>query len=471
MLEEHEVHEIIKDNNEVHLSSTNEENPLHKETEDGSDEVKPNNEVKDSKSEFTEQFEAKGLVDRQEFETLKGKQGPSSDIYLEKASEEVSEKESSKSLNEISCLDSESKGEILEEVQPDVNDSRSTLVTGITGETSLKEAEPEDKRQIESFEPAPQEKGPVTGSTERSTRGSMNIDAKSEDANFIENEDHRIPAASETEELENEMHKKTPLTGREDYEETTNETPLGIVLDDKQEECSAMLPEEPELKTNEGNMVADENPTTYENIETPQTPTQEIEIMLNKDMPINERDASKSVDPRKESIKEDEYSSNVGDEAIECIEATSAERKEVILEEDNPTKKPEDSLSENNFEVSGKKLEGVSETETGDQSSQNIPEAYSGSQESQEVLEETGEKTELRFETESDVKETQNTDETVKDVLLTEEVHEKVDEAGGETLKSTEKDVNDTLELCAKSTEDVRVHEVNRIQPYCWGMS
>ncbi|KAJ6298626.1 hypothetical protein OIU76_019725 [Salix suchowensis] len=249
-----------------------------------------------------------------------------------------------------------------------------------------------------------------------------------------------------------------------------------------------MLPEEPELKTNEGNMAADENPTTYENIETPQTPPQEIEIMLNEDMPINERGASKSVDPRKESIKEDEYSSNVGDEAIECIEATSAERKEVILEEDNPTKKPEDSLTENveankavfeleertnnqeqaigtedygvlleeNFEVSGKKLEGVSETETGDQSSQNIPEAYSGtvenntefqnkslksieqsSQESQEVLEETGEKTELRFETESDVKETQNTDETVKDVLLTEEVHEKVDEA------------------------DVRVHEVN----------
>ncbi|KAG5254529.1 titin [Salix suchowensis] len=512
MLVEHEVHEIIKDNNEVPLNSTNEENPLHKETEDESDEVKPNNEVKDSKSEFTEPFEARGLVEIQEFETLRGKQGPSSDIYLEKAFEGVSEKESSKSLNEISCLESESKGEILEEVQPDVNDSRSTLVTGITGETSLKEAEPEDKRQIESFEPAPQEKGPVTGSTEGSTLGSMDIDAEPEDANFIENEDHRIPAASETEELENEMHKKTPLTGREDYEETTNETPLGIVLDDKQEECSAMLPEEPELKTNEGNMVADENPTTYENIETPQTPTQEIEIMLNEDMPINERDASKSVDPRKESIKEDEYSSNVGDEAIECIEATSAERKEVILEEDNPTKKPEDSLTENveankavfeleertnnqeqaigtedygvlleeNFEVSGKKLEGVFETETGDQSSQNIPEAYSGtvenntefqnkslksieqsSQESQEVLEETGEKTELRFETESDVKETQNTDETVKDVLLTEEVHEKVDEAGGETLKSTEKDVNDTLELCAKSTEDVRVHEVN----------
>ncbi|KAG5254523.1 microtubule-associated protein [Salix suchowensis] len=512
MLVEHEVHEIIKDNNEVPLNSTSEENPLHKETEDESDEVKPNNEVKDSKSEFTEPFEARGLVEIQEFETLRGKQGPSSDIYLEKASEGVSEKESSKSLNEISCLESESKGEILEEVQPDVNDSRSTLVTRITGETSSKEAEPEDKRQIESFEPAPQEKGPVTGSMERSTCGSMDIDAEPEDVNFIENEDHRIPAASETEELENEMHKETPLTGSEDYEETTNETPLGIVSDDKQEECSAMLPEEPELKTNEGNMAADENPTTYENIETPQTPPQEIEIMLNEDMPINERDASKSVDPRKESIKKDEYSSNVGDEAIKCIEATSAERKEVILEEDNPTKKPEDSLTENveanktvfeleertnnqeqaigtedygvlpeeNFEVFGKKLEGVSETETGDQSNQNIPEAYSGtvensteiqnksfksieqsSQESQEVQEETSEKTELRFETEGDVKETQNTNETVKDVLLTEEVHEKVDEAGGETLKSTEKDVNDTLELCAKSTEDVRVHEVN----------
>ncbi|KAJ6751588.1 hypothetical protein OIU85_002060 [Salix viminalis] len=451
MLVEHEVHEIIKDNNEVPLSSTNEENPLHKETEDESDEVKPNNEVKDSKSEFTEPFEARGLVDKQEFETLRGKQGPSSDIYLEKASEGVSEKESSKSLNEISCLESESKGEILEEVQSNVNDSRSTLVTGITGETSLNEAEPEDKRQIESFEPAPQEKGPVTGSTERSTSGSMDIDAKPEDANFIENEDHRIPAANETKELENEMHKETPLTGSEEYEEeTTNETLLGSVLDDKQEECSAMLPEESELKTNEGNMAADENPTTYENIETPQTPPQEIEIMLNEDMPINERDASKSVDPRKESIKEDEYSSNVGDEAIKCIEATSVERKEVILEEDNPTKKPEDSLTENveankavfeleertnsqeqvigtedygvlpeeNFEVSGKKLEGVSETEIGDQSSQNIPEAYS-------------------------------------------ECMEKVDEVGGETLKSTEKDVNDTLELCATSTEDERVHEVN----------
>ncbi|KAJ6298627.1 hypothetical protein OIU76_019726 [Salix suchowensis] len=187
------------------------ENPLHKETEDESDEVKPNNEVKDSKSEFTEPFEARGLVEIQEFETLRGKQGPSSDIYLEKASEGVSEKESSKSLNEISCLESESKGEILEEVQPDVNDSRSTLVTRITGETSSKEAEPEDKRQIESFEPAPQEKGPVTGSTERSTCGSMDIDAKPEDVNFIENEDHRIPAASETEELENKMHKENSI--------------------------------------------------------------------------------------------------------------------------------------------------------------------------------------------------------------------------------------------------------------------
>ncbi|KAB5521061.1 hypothetical protein DKX38_025380 [Salix brachista] len=567
MLVEHEVHEIIKDNNEVPLSSTNEENPLHKEIEDESDEVKPNNEVKDSESEFTEPFEARGLVDRQEFEISKGKQGLSSDINLEKASEGVSEKESSKGLNEVSCLESESKGEVLEEVQPDVNDSISTLITGITGETSLKEAEPEDKRQIESFEPAPQEKGPVTESTERTTRGSMDIDAKPENANFIENEDHGIPAASEAEELKNEMHKETPLIGSEEYEEeTTNETPLGSVLDDKQEECSAMLLEEPELKTNEGNSAADENPTTYENIETPQTPPQEIEIMLKEDMPINERDASKSVDPRKESIKEedgsyqldnlnehheldnekqegidiskssevrgltnqgeickmmsleDEYSSNVGDEALKCIEATSAERKEVILEEDSPTKKPEDSLTENveankaafeleertnnqeqaigtedygvlpeeNFEVSGKKFEGVSETETGDQSSQNIPEAYSGtiensteiqnkslksieqsSQESQEVREETGEKTKLRFETEGDVRETQNTDETVKDVLLTEEVHEKVDEVGGETLKSTEKDVNDTLELCAKSTEDERVNESSLIAGEC----
>ncbi|KAJ6775795.1 hypothetical protein OIU74_000061 [Salix koriyanagi] len=49
MLVEQEVHEIIKDNNE--------------ETKDESDEVKPNNEVKDSKSEFTEPFEARGLVD------------------------------------------------------------------------------------------------------------------------------------------------------------------------------------------------------------------------------------------------------------------------------------------------------------------------------------------------------------------------------------------------------------------------
>ncbi|KAJ6423946.1 hypothetical protein OIU84_024841 [Salix udensis] len=154
MLEEHEVHEIIKDNNE----------------KDESDEVKPNNEVKDSKSEFTEPFEAR-------------------------------------------------------------------------------------------------EKGPVAGSTERSTHGSMDIDAKSEDANFIKNEDNWIPAASETKELENEMHKETPLTRSEDYEETTNETPLGIVLDDKQEECSAMLPEETELKTNEGYMAANENQTTYENIE------------------------------------------------------------------------------------------------------------------------------------------------------------------------------------------------------------
>jgi hypothetical protein len=40
-------------------------------------------------------------------------------------------------------------------------------------------------------------------------------------------------------------------------------------------------------------------------------------------------------------------------------------------------------------------------------------------------------------------------------------VHEKVDKAGSETLKCTEKDVNDTLELCAKSTEDERVHEVS----------
>ncbi|KAJ6423945.1 hypothetical protein OIU84_024840 [Salix udensis] len=173
----------------------------------------------------------------------------------------------------------------------------------------------------------------------------------------------------------------------------------------------------------------------------------------------------------KESIKEDEYSSNVGDEAIKCIEATSAERKEVILEEDNPTKKLEDSLTENveankavfeleeitnnqeqaigtedygvlpeeNFEVSSKKLEGVSETETGDQSSQNIPETYSAPRNLKKFERRQVRQTELRFETEGDVKETQNTDETVKDVLLTEEVHEKVDEAGGETLKSTEK--------------------------------
>ncbi|KAJ6965699.1 titin [Populus alba x Populus x berolinensis] len=574
MLVEQEVHEIIqtaeeygdigkqgsviKDSYEAPLSSTNEEIPLHKETEDESDKVKPNEEVKDSKSEFTEPFEARGSVDRQEFETLRGGQGPNSDIYLVKASEGVSEKESNKSPVEISYLESESKGEILEEVQPDVNDSSSALTTGITRETSFKEAEPEDKRQIESFEPAPQEKGPVTESTERTTLESVDIDAKPEDSNFIENEDHGIPAASEAEELENE---ETPITGSEDYkEETTNETSLGNVLDDKKVECSTMLPKEPELMTNEGNKATDENSTTYENIETPQTP-QEIEIMLKEDMPINARDASKSVDPRIESMKEevgtyqfdnlnehreldnekqegidiskssevrdlanqgeicklmsleDEYSSNVGDEALKCIEATSAERKEAVLEEDNSTKKYEDSLTDNveankaafeleegtnnqeqaigtkdygvlaeeNFEVSesGKKLEGVSESETGDQSSQKIPETDPGkvesiteiqdrslksveqsSLESQEVREETGEKTEPRFETEGDVKETQNTDETVKDVLLTEEVHEKVDKAGSETLKCTEKDVNDTLELCAKSTEDERVHEV-----------
>ncbi|XP_052312082.1 uncharacterized protein LOC7487873 isoform X36 [Populus trichocarpa] len=577
MLVEQEVHEIIqtaeeygdigkqgsviKDSYEVPLSSTNEENPLHKETEDESDKVKPNEEVKDSKSEFTEPFEARGSVDRQEFETLRGKQGPNSDIYLVKASEGVSEKESNKSPVEISYLESESKGEILEEVQPDVNDSSSALTTGITRETSFKEAEPEDKRQIESFEPAPQEKGPMTESTERTTLESVDIDAKPEDSNFIENEDQGIPATSEVEELENEMHEETPITGSEDYkEETTNETSLGNVLDDKQVECSTMLPKEPELMTNEGNKATDENSTTYENIETPQTP-QEIEIMLKEDMPINARDASKSVDPRIESIKEevgsyqfdnlnehheldnekqggidiskssevrdlanqgeicklmsleDEYSSIVGDEALKCIEATSAERKEAILEEDYSTKKYEDSLPDNveankaafeleegtnnqeqaigtkdygllaeeNFEVSesGKKLEGVSESETGDQSSQKIPETDPGkveniteiqnkslksveqsSLESQEVREETGEKTEPRFETEGDVKETQNTDETVKDVLLTKEVHEKVDKAGSETLKCTEKDVNDTLELCAKSTEDERVHEV-----------
>ncbi|KAI5604719.1 hypothetical protein BDE02_01G307300 [Populus trichocarpa] len=577
MLVEQEVHEIIqtaeeygdigkqgsviKDSYEVPLSSTNEENPLHKETEDERDKVKPNEEVKDSKSEFTEPFEARGSVDRQEFETLRGKQGPNSDIYLVKASEGVSEKESNKSPVEISYLESESKGEILEEVQPDVNDSSSALTTGITRETSFKEAEPEDKRQIESFEPAPQEKGPMTESTERTTLESVDIDAKPEDSNFIENEDQGIPATSEVEELENEMHEETPITGSEDYkEETTNETSLGNVLDDKQVECSTMLPKEPELMTNEGNKATDENSTTYENIETPQTP-QEIEIMLKEDMPINARDASKSVDPRIESIKEevgsyqfdnlnehheldnekqggidiskssevrdlanqgeicklmsleDEYSSIVGDEALKCIEATSAERKEAILEEDYSTKKYEDSLPDNveankaafeleegtnnqeqaigtkdygllaeeNFEVSesGKKLEGVSESETGDQSSQKIPETDPGkveniteiqnkslksveqsSLESQEVREETGEKTEPRFETEGDVKETQNTDETVKDVLLTKEVHEKVDKAGSETLKCTEKDVNDTLELCAKSTEDERVHEV-----------
>ncbi|XP_061973263.1 uncharacterized protein LOC133695320 isoform X4 [Populus nigra] len=577
MLVEQEVHEIIqtaeeygdigkqgsfiKDSYEVPLSSTDEENPLHKETEDESDKVKPNEEVKDSKSEFTEPFEARGSVDRQEFETLRGKQGPNSDIYLVKASEGVSEKESNKSPVEISYLESESKGEILEEVQPDVNDSSSALTTGITREASFKEAEPEDKRQIESFEPAPREKGPVTESTERTTLESVDIDAKPEDSNFIENEDHGIPAASEVEELENEMHEETPITGSEDYkEETTNETSLGNVLDDKQVECSTMLPKEPELMTNEGNKATDENSTTYENIETPQTP-REIEIMLEEDMPINARDASISVDPRIESIKEevgsyqfdnlnehheldnekqggidisrssevrdlanqgeicklrsleDEYSSIVGDEALKCIEATSAERKEAILEEDNSTKKYEDSLPENveankaafeleegtnnqeqaigtkdngllaeeNFEVSesGKKLEGVSESETGDQSSEKIPETDPGkveniteiqnkslksveqsSLESQEVREETGEKTEPRFETEGDVKETQNTDETVKDVLLTKEVHEKVDKAGSETLKCTEKDVNDTLELCAKSTEDERVHEV-----------
>ncbi|KAJ6949486.1 hypothetical protein NC651_003468 [Populus alba x Populus x berolinensis] len=579
MLVEQEVHEIIqtaeeygdigkqgsviKDSYEAPLSSTNEEIPLHEETEDESDKVKPNEEVKDSKSEFTEPFEARGSVDRQEFETLRGEQGPNNDIYLVKASEGVSEKESSKSPVEISYLESESKGEILEEVQPDVNDSSSALTTGITRETSFKEAEPEDKRQIESFEPAPQEKGPVTESTERTTLESVDIDAKPEDSNFIENEDHGIPAASEAEELENEMHEETPITGSEDYkEETTNETSLDNVLDDKQVECSTILPKEPELMANEGNKATDENSTTYENIETPQTP-QEIEIMLKEDMPINARDASKSVDPRIESIKEevgsyqfdnlnqhheldnekqegidiskssevrdlanqgeicklmsleDEYSSNVGDEALKCIEATSAERKEAILEEDNSTKKSEDSftdnveankaafeleegtnnqeqaigtkdygvLAEENFVVSesGKKLEGVSESETGDQSSQKIPETDPGkveniteiqnrslksveqsSLESQEVREETGEKTEPRFETEGDVKETQNTDETVKDVLLTEEVHEKVDKAGSETLKCTEKDVNDTLELCAKSTEDERVHEVKQ---------
>ncbi|XP_011005146.1 PREDICTED: microtubule-associated protein futsch-like [Populus euphratica] len=575
MLVEQEVHEIIqtaeygdigkqgsviKDSYELPLSSTNEENPLHKETEDESDKVKPYEEVKDSKSEFTEPFEARGSVDRQEFETLRGKQGPNSDIYLVKASEGVSEKESNKGPIEISYLESESKGEILEEVQPDVNDSSSELTTGITRETSFKEAEPEDRRQIESFEPAPQEKGPVTESTERTTLESVDIDAKPEDSNFIENEDHGIPAASEAEELENEMHEETPITGSEDYkEETTNETSQGDVLDDKQVECSTMLPKEPELMTNEGNKATDENSTTYENIETPQNP-QEIEIILKEDMPINARDASKSVDPRIESIKEevgsyqfdslnehheldnekqegvdiskssevrdlanqgeicklmnleDEYSTNEGDEALKCIEATSAERKEAILEEDNSTKKYEDSLADNveankaafeleegtnnqeqaigtkdygvlaeeNFEVSesGKKLEGVSESETGDQSSQKIPETDPGkveniteiqnkslksveqsSLESQEVREETGEKTEPRFETEGDVKETQNTDETVKDVLLTEEVHEKVDKAGNETLKCTEKDVNDTLEPGAKSTEDERVHE------------
>lgn len=351
--------------------------------------------VKDSKSEFTEPFEARGSVDRQEFETLRGKQGPNSDIYLVKASEGVSEKESNKSPVEISYLESESKGEILEEVQPDVNDSSSALTTGITRETSFKEAEPEDKRQIESFEPAPQEKGPMTESTERTTLESVDIDAKPEDSNFIENEDQGIPATSEVEELENEMHEETPITGSEDYkEETTNETSLGNVLDDKQVECSTMLPKEPELMTNEGNKATDENSTTYENIETPQTP-QEIEIMLKEDMPINARDASKSVDPRIESIKEevgsyqfdnlnehheldnekqggidiskssevrdlanqgeicklmsleDEYSSIVGDEALKCIEATSAERKEAILEEDYSTKKYEDSLPDN----------------------------------------------------------------------------------------------------------------------------
>nr|XP_034918090.1 microtubule-associated protein futsch isoform X4 [Populus alba] len=579
MLVEQEVHEIIqtaeeygdigkqgsviKDSYEAPLSSTDEEIPLHKETEDESDKVKPNEEVKDSKSEFTEPCEARGSVDRQEFETLRGEQGPNSDICLVKASEGVSEKESNKSPVEISYLESESKGEILEEVQPDVNDSSSALTTGIARETSFKEAEPEDKRQIESFEPAPQEKGPVTESTERTTLESVDIDAKPEDSNFIENEDHGIPAASEAEELKNEMHEETPITGSEDYkEETTNETSLDNVLDDKQVECSTILPKEPELMANEGNKATDENSTTYENIETPQTP-QEIEIMLKEDMAINARDASKSVDPRIESIKEevgsyqfdnlnehreldnekqegidiskssevrdlanqgeicklmsleDEYSSNVGDEALKCFEVTSAERKEAVLEEDNSTKKYEDSLTDNveankaafeleegtnnqeqaigtkdygvlaeeNFEVSesGKKLEGVSESETGDQSSQKIPETDPGkveniteiqdrslksaeqsSLESQEVREETGEKTEPRFETEGDVKETQNTDETVKDVLLTEEVDQKVDKAGSETPKCTEKDVNDTLELCAKSTEDERVHEVKQ---------
>ncbi|CAK7328117.1 unnamed protein product [Dovyalis caffra] len=578
MLVEQELHEIIqtaeedgdigkqgsviKDNLEVPPSGTNEENPLHKETKDETNTVKQNDEV-DSNSEFTEPIEARGSVDRLEFEILRDKQGANSDMYLAKTSEEgILQKESNKSLIEISSLESRSKEEILEEVKPAVNDPSSTPITGITREMSFKEEEPEDKRQIKSFKPAHQEKGPVTNGTERTALENVDIDAKPEDAsNFIETEDNGIPAGSGAEELENEMLKETAIMGSKDNkEETTNETSLRNVLDDKRE-CSTMLSKASELVTNEGSKTTDETSTTYENIKIPQTP-QETEIMPKEDVPINARDASKSADPKIQSIIEevgsyqfdnlnkdrvldnekqegreiskleevrglanqeeiyksmslkDEDLSNVGDEALKHIEAISAERKEAILEEENSTKKSEDSLTENveankaafeleagtnnheqaistkdfevlveeNFEVaeSGKKLEGVSETETRDHSHEMIPETDPGkvenmieiqnestsesmeqsSQESQKVQEEIEEKTELKFEAEGDVKGTQNTDETVKDVILTEEVHKEAKKADGETLKCTEKDVNDTRELYVKSTEDERVHEV-----------
>ncbi|KAK9272188.1 hypothetical protein L1049_002559 [Liquidambar formosana] len=130
----------------VSLLSVGEETAIESSNGGESDAVKLKEEVKESYLEFIQQTETRSFMEETKFEALKDRENINKDLE-----EEMPPKETNKNLVEHSLVSEasakENKTETSEKEESTVNDSDSALVTIVTDEKCLRDAETEDKKQ------------------------------------------------------------------------------------------------------------------------------------------------------------------------------------------------------------------------------------------------------------------------------------------------------------------------------------
>uniref|UniRef100_A0A2C9U732 Uncharacterized protein n=1 Tax=Manihot esculenta TaxID=3983 RepID=A0A2C9U732_MANES len=267
-----------KDNVDVPVRGTDEEDPMRKVKEDESGTMKSKEEIKSFNSEPSEQIASRGYEIENQFNSMKDKEEPNMGLYpVEESEEGMLLKEGKESLVEVVFLESQSKEDTLMKEESHVNDSNNESVMEVTKETSVEgvEFEVEAKRQLESSGSYTKEKGPVSIVAKGNTLDGFDINAPRDDAStLVEKRDHDRPQeADEAEEdIKHDIQNQALIAGSDIQSELIiSATFSGKISDDNLMECSKMSTKDSELITSQESKPVDENsskhPTAHENIE------------------------------------------------------------------------------------------------------------------------------------------------------------------------------------------------------------